>query len=338
MSRSSVITKWGCWVLLLSGILAAEGLLNFTLFADKSPSSLGSSAWLVDDGTRALLVDTSASGLSDNSVPNSVAEHVSSRGLSLEMVFITHGHPDHFSGLPALRGNFSSTPFYVGSAPVLAELLSLVAVINSSGGFPPSLAGFDWVDQIQVLPGDTIDVFPGNPIQVDADFSSGESFYFAVLWDAAGGNLLTGDLIYHLNHFYLGVAINTELLSSWKDDNLDTLVSRYSSASAIYPGHGPVATGLFNTARDAHDYLETFLTLLRTCHDGVPDPLTIVGQTLVRTYPSYAFPVIVSSNVPNNPAWQTEQEEWACSPASSVSLAFSLASSLFLVATVVSLF
>ena len=60
------------------------------------PGSWGSNCYLLSCGTHAAIVDPSANA-------NTIVEHLTNQGLTLDYILLTHGHFDHIVSLDALR-------------------------------------------------------------------------------------------------------------------------------------------------------------------------------------------------------------------------------------------
>ena len=303
--------------------------LTYTLFEDGTATGIGSNAILIDDGSRAVLIDT---GSDDNVLATAVSNFIIVNQFSLEMIFITHGHPDHFGGVPSLSSNFSSVPIYVGSNAIRSELLFLVTFLNSSGFLTPEASTFPWFSEILVLPGDQILVFAQNPLFIQTDYLPAESQAFATVWDPTSEILLTGDLIYNLVNFYLGTGVDTTTLLQWMNDDFQLLRDRFPTAKAIYPGHGPLTTQNINDITAvSFQYLSSFLSLVRSCPGGRPQPLEVVAQSIASQFPNYAFPSIATAFIPTNLAWSVEQENWDCSLGSVLGINSLVCLSLFFI-------
>ena len=221
-----------CIIFLLAGSFSISAApLTYVVVPDTSPSSIGSNAYILHDSSKAIVVDTGNSAGSTHQVTDDILAYLSAHALPLQLIFLTHGHPDHFSGVPALIQAFPACPVAVATAAVRNELLYLVNLLNASSLLDPASASFDWFAAVQVLAGPSIDVFlPDHPaLVVDADFLASESLALSAVWDPQGLTLLSGDLLYHKVHCYLGTPVDPLLLQNWMLDNMARLQGRYGA-------------------------------------------------------------------------------------------------------------
>jgi glyoxylase-like metal-dependent hydrolase (beta-lactamase superfamily II) len=151
-------------------------------------------AYVLDTDEGRVLVDT---GL-PNTYETLAAELQELGGPDLSLVILTHGHMDHVGGLHAL---VAATGVQVAAHTDEAALL---ATGETSRGMvarpecPEELRGMagqkptiDPVDvQIELSDGDTVPGFPSLRVVHVPGHSAGQ---IAVLWDHAGGVLITGD-------------------------------------------------------------------------------------------------------------------------------------------------
>jgi glyoxylase-like metal-dependent hydrolase (beta-lactamase superfamily II) len=151
-------------------------------------------AYVLDTDEGRVLVDT---GL-PNTYETLAAELEALGGPPLSLVILTHGHMDHVGGLHALVA--------ATGVPVAAHTdeAALLATGETSRGLLPSAdcpdfllesiavkPTIDPVDvQIELSDGDTVPGFPSLRAVHVPGHSAGQ---IAVLWDHAGGVLITGD-------------------------------------------------------------------------------------------------------------------------------------------------
>jgi len=208
-----------------------------------------SNAYVISGNADAILFD--AVMLRSDAIK--LTEQIAQSGKSLRIVFVSHGHPDHFMGLDVIVERFPK-------ARVVATK-NVVEDIKKDGPWMFSLLqeklGPEGPRRLvipEVLAEQEI-FLEGTSIEV-VEFGEGESRHIATLFIPSQGALLTADLIYHNAHCYL----QEKRLDGWLT-RLDEL-EQFSRGrvSTIYPGHGP-AGGLSLIDR-TRGYLRDFCAAL----------------------------------------------------------------------------
>lgn len=118
-----------------AAVRVAPGVARLTLAARTLPPFDATNVWLLTSADRAALVDP---GFRDPADVARVAEALGGR--ELKMVLLSHTHPDHVAGLPAVLERFGSVPVYVH--PAEAERVPGDADVRAlQGGRALMLAG-----------------------------------------------------------------------------------------------------------------------------------------------------------------------------------------------------
>ena len=218
-----------------------------------------------------------------------VVSMIQASGRTLDTVFLTHAHPDHYAGFAVIKQAFPNASF-VTTADVLADYNAsapgTLAYLDSALG---NLVASDLVTPTALtsptltLDGQTIDVIDlPNP---------GESAHGAAL-GLPSGVLVSGDLLYNDVHLYLGDCH----ASGWKSNIATVQAMGYST---IYPGHGhaPVDASVFGATSS---YIDGAIPILEAAKDddagasdaGDPRVGVAVGQ-LQAAFPSYQSQYLV---------------------------------------------
>ncbi|MEX3016685.1 MBL fold metallo-hydrolase [Gymnodinialimonas hymeniacidonis] len=162
---------------------------------------------LMGDST-ALLVDTQFT--EDNATR--LADVIEATGRTLETVFITHAHPDHYSGLPIIRARFPGL-----RAVAHPDVLALLPVDD--------IGGVEALDGPLMLEGEEIEVL--GPMHGDTDV-------ITPLYVPALDTLIAADMAYVDCHVWVAENTTAERINLWRA-NLDTLEAM--GAATVIPGH-----------------------------------------------------------------------------------------------------
>jgi glyoxylase-like metal-dependent hydrolase (beta-lactamase superfamily II) len=212
----------------------------------------GNNTWLLD-GAEPTLIDAGVG------VPEHVAAVAAAlNGRALRRVIVTHGHPDHASGVPALRQRWPE--------------LDVCRWVGADGTDEADAAWTPLIDGQHITAGDSTLTVIHTP---------GHALDHICLWNAATRELYGGDMV---------VQGTTIMIPAGKGGGLRAYLASLDRIAAlgpvrIYPGHGPVINDPLALIAEyiAHRRLrdEQVAACLR---DGVTDPEAI----LARVYPDLA--------------------------------------------------
>ncbi len=156
----------------------------------------------------ALLVDTQFTP--ENATR--LADIIEATGRRLETVFITHAHPDHYSGLPVIRERFP-----VLRAVAHPDVLALLPVGD--------IGVVEALDGALMLEGEEIEVL--GPMHGDTDV-------ITPLHIASLDTLIAADMAYVDCHVWVAENTTVERIDLWRA-NLDALEA--IGAGTVVPGH-----------------------------------------------------------------------------------------------------
>ena len=207
-------------------------------------------------------------------------------GKPVTAIFVTHGHPDHYTGLEQFLAEWPDAKVY--ASPETIRIIETDAY------------GYHEVVK-ELTPDEAPDAFivPDTPITanetltingieiVTREMGPSESDSATVLYLPATGDIYTGDLVLSGMHGFFLEERSTELLAT-----LNELRILFPKAVTAHPGHGE--PGPFDELVDAQ---ETYtLTARRLVAGALADGLNTdaarasVYEALVAAYPDYGVP------------------------------------------------
>lgn len=182
--------------------------------------------------TGAVLIDTQFTP--DHAAQ--LADVIEASGRRLETVFITHAHPDHYTGLPTIRDRFPDlrAVSHAQIAPLLPAEIGEVEALST--------------DHIR-LEGERLDVL---------DAMHGDTDLIAPVHIPALDTLVATDMAYTDTHVWVRENTTPERIQLWRD-NLTTLEA--IGAGTVIPGHR-----LDSSANDASvfEFTRRYLDLWET--------------------------------------------------------------------------
>jgi hydroxyacylglutathione hydrolase len=176
----------------------------------------------VDDATRhAVIVDPGSEG-------DALAAHIAASGLTLDAIWITHGHLDHVGGIAGVRRTFPDAPIWMH-----ADDLALYDMVVNQGRMygltieQPPPVDHHWQE------GDTVSL-------------GAHAFRIAHLPGHAPGHvaLIGEEFVFVGDVIFAGSIGRTDLPMSDPRAMQESLarVSAWAPNLTLYPGHGPSTT------------------------------------------------------------------------------------------------
>jgi glyoxylase-like metal-dependent hydrolase (beta-lactamase superfamily II) len=239
----------------------------------KSSAKNGSvNSWLLMGKSDAALIDAQLV-LSEG---RAVAEMIKASGKTLKWVWITHGHPDHSTGLKEIVAAFPDAKVYAHPtvvAETAARFEQYKAPLNKffPGDIPDApVMPAAWEKDTLELEGTTINIHT---------FGFGEATFTTVLHVPAINAVFAADTVYHRVHPWLN-----EMNIAGVRHQI-TALERMDDVETIYPGHGePVGKDYLATYRG---YIDFFLDrvyatgssgeLIEKVHAQYPDWRSLAG-------------------------------------------------------------
>ena len=183
---------------------------------------------------------------------------IKNKQLPLTHILITHGHPDHYTGMSWLSKQFPKAKIVVANEAIKKDILGFSTWMESVGWLeaepllkPKSSKnphGFDYVNNIHALNSDTLMMNGGGKLKLNAHYSPAEAEHLTTVYVDDLNALFTSDFGYHNVHLWMGQGVSKAHIANWRAQ-LNRFKSKYSeSKPKVYPGHGkPADITLFDT-------------------------------------------------------------------------------------------
>lgn len=187
-----------------------------------------------------------------------LAKVIKGKQLPLTHILITHGHPDHYTGMSWLSKQFPKAKIVVANEAIKKDILGFSTWMESVGWLEaePLLKpksnknpnGFDYVNNIHALNSDTLVMNGGGKLQLNTHYSPAEAEHLTTVYVDDLNSLFTSDFGYHKVHLWMGQGVSKEHVANWRAQ-LNGFKSKYSTSNPkVYPGHGkPADITLFDT-------------------------------------------------------------------------------------------
>lgn len=209
-------------------------------------------AYVISDGRGAVVIDatrTSADG-------RAVAALVRARTSGPVTVLVTHGHPDHFLGLGALRAELPDARFVVARPEIEADIVGFATFMAEQGWLAQEPAmvprgaahpdGFDYQGQLDVLAEPRLTLPGGAVLELRSDYVATEAEHMTTVYSPDARALFTGDLAYNGVHLWLGTGVSRAAAAAWQRTLGELATTWAPLAPTVYPGHGAATdTGVF---------------------------------------------------------------------------------------------
>jgi len=255
----------------------------------------GSNVFLVTNSRATLLVESG--GFDD---ATSVLSFLGNNSITtIDLIFITHGHPDHFGGTGQIIAQYPGTPVGVSSINIKDELIYYAQLSN--------ITDFDFTTNLQVL--QSSNVLALLNLQVVDDFAQGESDYASALINMEDNYVLSGDVMFVDSHSYLGQTVDTAKVYNWIEINLVSFSTGerlgLNNNTVVYPGHGTVGDNSWVILDQA--YLYYFINQVYTCLNGQFPSLIDLTNDMLNHFPTY-LNTFIAEFTEDNPLWVADQE------------------------------
>jgi kynurenine formamidase/glyoxylase-like metal-dependent hydrolase (beta-lactamase superfamily II) len=219
-------------------------------------------AFLITSGKTLVLIDATGSASAAEEVVGAI------KGRKLKSVFITHGHPDHFTGLSTIVKSNPGVPIFVGNEAVKQDIINYIKLATASGWLEKDASmkmksssnptGFDY-DRIQIATEGKIDIGKGISLNVENIKGSAECTNNTIIYSEKYKTLLASDLLYNKVFNWLG-NVDQHAIENWIRTIRDFQARFSKKGFVVYPGHGD--PGDHTLFEDNIRYLSSFTTLI----------------------------------------------------------------------------
>lgn len=201
-------------------------------------------AYIFSDDKSVILVDC----LRNSEEAAKLAAQIKDMGKPLTHLFITHGHPDHYTGMNVIKAEFPDVMIVVNTPEIKEDIINFSTWMESVGWLEkePALKpktdanpdGFDYYGNISVLKRGRLVLAEGAVIEPFSDYKSAECEHLTTLYSKDLNAFFSNDFIYNGVHPWL--AIDKQNIENWKEQ-LEEFTHVLDKTVNVYPGHGKPA-------------------------------------------------------------------------------------------------
>ncbi|MBE1582733.1 MBL fold metallo-hydrolase [Nonomuraea angiospora] len=217
-----------------------------------------------------------------------LADQVRRLGLPLRQVLITHGHTDHFAGMPLFRDQFPQARILAANKNIRRDIKDYAVYMDGLGALDESLRpksrsfpqGFDYEHDIKLLGGKKLHLQGGGSCEVETDYPATEAHYMTTVYCPSNNALFLSDLAYNKVHPWMGDDITLDRVAVWREE-LGNLRDRYRSLNpVVYPGHGD--PGDLSMLNEQIGYFDNYLRIVRSAKN-----IDDATARITALYPDY---------------------------------------------------
>lgn len=248
-------------------------------------------SYIFSNGTSAIVMDVQRK--SDEA--RKLVEQIKAMQLPLTHILISHGHTDHFTGMPVFKAAFPDAEIVVANEEIKRDIKAYAIYMDSGGetGAEPALEpalrprtdenpeGFDYENTIHVLADSTLTLQGGGTLELTTDYLPTEADHIATVYSPELNALFLSDLGYNKVHLWLGDDISRQDIANWRRELLRLKAEYADRNPKVYPGHGaPTDMSMFD---EMVHYIDDFTRV--TSSAGSTQE---AQEQMVALYPDYA--------------------------------------------------
>lgn len=223
-----------------------------------------------------------------------LVDRVKAYELPVTHILITHGHTDHFTGMPVMRKAFPNARIVVANEAIKQDIKAYAIYMDSGGetGAEPALepalkpksaenpGGFDYENLIKVLPENQISLVGGGTLELTTNYKPTEADNMTTVYVPELNALFLSDLGYNRVHHWQGDDISWDDISNWREELLRIKAEYADRNPVVYPGHGEIAD--MNLFDDMVRYIDDYTNIARS---GVSRDEAM--KLMIALYPDY---------------------------------------------------
>lgn len=223
-------------------------------------------SYILSDDENIIVVDV----LRNSAEAEILADHIEQKCKNLDLIFITHGHADHYMGLGVFHRRFPNVPIKVATTAIKDDLIGFSQWMESVGwleGEPQmkvrsteNPAGFDYDNLVSVIDEPYLTLpLSTNRIHIKADYPGNECGHMTTLTIPEQKAFLASDILYDKVHAWCGPGVDRQEIQQWISILSDILAFKDVDEWTFYAGHGQ--TGDKTLVNNMIDYLQQFLVI-----------------------------------------------------------------------------
>ena len=183
-----------------------------------------------------------------------LAERVKAYNLPLTHILITHGHTDHFTGMPLFRDEFPDAKIVVANEDIRKDIKAYAIYMDGFGATagepvlepllkpksPETPDGFDYENTIHLLNEDTLTLDGGGTLELTTDYKPAEAAHMTTVYSPELNAIFLADFGFNRVHHWQGDDISWQNIANWREE-LVRIKDEYAGRNpTVYPGHGDV--------------------------------------------------------------------------------------------------